>query len=141
MNPDILTAVLLTVSTVLGLLLACLRKTPTSEGDWVAEAWWQYPHVRGETLYRARLRSRWAASLASRLHWMYLRVALPSHYPSMADLRPIELPYPGQLQCGVRKVSLPERQRFKPVWTALMPGMVGFTGERAQDHPLQRDAG
>lgn len=116
-----------------------LKPRAGRSGEWVSEVWLEWEICRGSTMYRQRFSYRWTAYLATRLHALLLDMVLPSHYWNTDCIgRRCLYRHEYGILYGVRKVLPSEALEFSPVWSDVLPGHRGHSGEHACSHPFER---
>ncbi len=133
----VLTLTALAVLLLMQLLSA--RSKPAAVGKtYVAEVWLEWPICRGSTLYRASFRWRWWAIAMMRYHALKLDWILPTHYrASDWSGRAYLERHEYGIFYGLRQpTDFEQVHGVTSVWSPVMPGYSGYSGEHASAHPL-----
>jgi hypothetical protein len=106
-------------------------------GPFVAEVWLDWEICRGSTLYRQSFHSKRAAAIYAKLYAVMLDMTLPKYYPAEGwDGRVYYEKYDFEIRFGVRAIVPSEVERFAPIFSKIMPGHSGYSGEHREAHPL-----
>lgn len=110
-------------------------------GVYVGEVWLDWFFGRGSTLYRQRFQSRWGAYLFVKAHAILLDWVLPTHYRDTDwSGRPTWHRHEYGIRYGVRRVTPVEAvDGVQSIWSPVLPGTRGSTGEHASAHPFERN--
>lgn len=138
LSTSVIGVLTLTALAVLLLLqLLSVRSAPVGQ-EHVVEVWLEWPICRGSTMYRASFRYRWWAIAMMRYHALKLDWLLPTHYRASdwSGQSYLEKHEYG-IYYGLRQPTEVERLHgVTAVWSTVMPGHPGYSGEHAASHPL-----
>lgn len=95
-----------------------------AQGQWVAEAWLEWPICSGSTLYRAAFNDEEEARAAAKNRAAYLDKVLPAYYTiEVAGGGVMREAYGYGIHWAVRERSLEEQQGLVKVWSPHLPGL------------------
>lgn len=117
-----------------------LLRPGSNRGEHIAEVWLTLKGGRGSTMYRQRFDTLLFAKLYVKLYAFVLDMHLPTHYTVLdAEGNEVLKKHNYGIRFDVRPTTVGEYGAwFETVWTTVLPGESGFSGEAATHHPVSK---